>query len=74
MLIEDIEVGVADGIIDEVDLDLDLDLVIVDEIIPVLFQEIVVDDHILILILVREIIVDDIVLVQEMVVKFFFFH
>lgn len=90
MLIEDIEeIGVVDGVIDEVD----LDLVIIDKIVPVLFQGIVVDDHIfdldliqeiiigndhiLALVLVREIIVDvvdDIALFQEIIVKFIFFY
>ncbi|GES77857.1 hypothetical protein GLOIN_2v1789989 [Rhizophagus clarus] len=52
-LIEDIEeIGIVDGVIDEVD----LDLVIIDEIVPILFQGIVVDDHILDLDLIQEII------------------
>jgi hypothetical protein len=48
----------VDGVIDEVDLD--LNLVIIDEIVPVLFQEIVIDDdRVLNLDLVHVIVVDD---------------
>ena len=48
MLIEDIEeIGIVDRVIDEVD----LDLVIVDEIVPVLFQEIIVNFFFLLIII-----------------------